>query len=112
LLWKSIVTNPLLSQTNLVLFLNKCDVLRAKLESGIRLGKYVISYGDRPNDFEHASVYLRRKFHNIHQEHSPTARTFYSHFTSVTDTKTTGVILENVTDMVVRANLKNSSLIP
>lgn len=55
LLWRSIVTNPLLAKTNLVLFLNKCDVLRAKLASGVRLGKYVISYGDRPNDFEHAS---------------------------------------------------------
>ena len=47
--------NPLLAKTNLVLFLNKCDVLRAKLNAGIRLGKYVISYSDRPNDFEHAS---------------------------------------------------------
>lgn len=55
LLWKSVVKNPLLAKTNLVLFLNKCDVLRAKLNAGIRLGKYVISYGDRPNDFEHAS---------------------------------------------------------
>ncbi len=55
LLWKNIVSNPLLAKTNLVLFLNKCDVLRAKLNSGIQLGKYVISYGDRPNDFQHAS---------------------------------------------------------
>ena len=55
LLWKSVVSNQLLAKTNLVLFLNKCDVLRAKLRAGIRLGKYVISYGDRPNDFEHAS---------------------------------------------------------
>lgn len=55
LLWKSVVSNQLLANTNLVLFLNKCDVLRSKLRAGIRLGKYVISYGDRPNDFEHAS---------------------------------------------------------
>lgn len=55
LLWKSIVSNPLLAPTNLVLFLNKCDVLKAKLAAGIRLGKYVISYADRPNDFQHAS---------------------------------------------------------
>ncbi|KAH8116109.1 G-alpha-domain-containing protein [Phellopilus nigrolimitatus] len=111
LLWKSVAANPLLAKTNLVLFLNKCDVLRAKLRAGIRLGKYVISYGDRPNDFEHASDYLRRKFYNIHNDHSPEPRQFYSHFTSVTDTKTTSVILENVADMVLRANLKNSQLI-
>ncbi|KAI5122002.1 hypothetical protein M0805_001834 [Coniferiporia weirii] len=111
LLWKSVVSNPLLAKTNLVLFLNKCDVLRAKLAAGIRLGKYVISYADRPNDFEHASDYLRRKFYNIHHDHSPEPRQFYSHFTSVTDTKTTAIILENVADMVLRANLKNTQLI-
>ena len=49
------MSNPLLAPTNLVLFLNKCDVLKAKLAAGIRLGKYVISYADRPNDFQHAS---------------------------------------------------------
>jgi len=111
LLWKSIVANPLLAKTNLVLFLNKCDVLRAKLASGIQLGKYVISYGDRPNDFQHASDYLRRKFYNIHQENSPHPRSFYCHFTSVTDTKTTAVILENVTEMILRQNLQRSALI-
>lgn len=111
LLWKNIVSNPLLAKTNLVLFLNKCDVLRAKLNSGIQLGKYVISYGDRPNDFQHASDYLRRKFYNIHQENSPHPRSFYCHFTSVTDTKTTAVILENVTEMILRQNLQKSALI-
>lgn len=111
LLWKSVVSNQLLAKTNLVLFLNKCDVLKAKLRAGIRLGKYVISYGDRPNDFEHASEYLRRKFYNIHHDHSPEPRQFYSHFTSVTDTKMTSRVLENVADMVLRANLKNSQLI-
>ena len=35
--------------------MNKCDVLKAKLKAGTRLGKFVISYGDRPNDFENAS---------------------------------------------------------
>ena len=62
--------NPLLAKTNLVLFLNKCDVLRAKLNAGIRLGKYVISYGDRPNDFEHASDCKRFFFlHHISAFH-------------------------------------------
>ena len=55
LLWKAIVSNPLLKKTSLVLFLNKCDILQAKLESGVRLADYVVSYGDRPNDFESVS---------------------------------------------------------
>lgn len=54
-LWKSIVSNQLLKSTDLILFLNKCDILKAKLESGIRFGTWVISYGDRPNTFEGAA---------------------------------------------------------
>lgn len=55
LLWKAVVANPLLAKTNLVLFLNKCDILQEKLASGIRFAQYVLSYGDRPNDFESVS---------------------------------------------------------
>lgn len=38
----------------LILFLNKCDLLDLKLNSGIRLAKYVRSFGDRNNDSETA----------------------------------------------------------
>ncbi|KAG1779399.1 guanine nucleotide binding protein, alpha subunit [Suillus placidus] len=55
LLWKAVCSNKLLANVDLVLFLNKCDILDAKLTSGIRLSKYVRSYGDRPNDMETAS---------------------------------------------------------
>lgn len=55
LLWKAVCSNKLLANVDLVLFLNKCDILESKLDSGIRLSKYVRSYGDRPNDIETAS---------------------------------------------------------
>jgi guanine nucleotide-binding protein alpha-1 subunit len=55
LIWSQIVSNQLLKDTELILFLNKCDILRGKLESGIRFREYVVSYGSRPNDFESAS---------------------------------------------------------
>lgn len=54
-LWTTIVSNPLLKNTNLILFLNKIDIMKAKLASGIRLSDYVVSYGDRPNDLESTS---------------------------------------------------------
>jgi len=69
LLWKHLVGNKLLKDTQMVLFLNKLDILRgwkttptflliplihhhaaAKLKSGIRFADYVVSYGDRQND--------------------------------------------------------------
>ncbi|KIJ61417.1 hypothetical protein HYDPIDRAFT_96606 [Hydnomerulius pinastri MD-312] len=110
LLWKNIVSHPLLKKTDLVLFLNKCDILRAKLASGIRLGDYITSYGNRPNDFESASTYLKKKFAGLMKEHAGD-RPFYCHFTSVTDTKSTSLILENVQDVIIRDNLKRSALV-
>ena len=55
LLWKSVCSNKLLANVELVLFLNKCDLLEAKLKSGIRLAKYVRSFGDRSNDLDTAT---------------------------------------------------------
>ncbi|KAF8189918.1 guanine nucleotide binding protein, alpha subunit [Mycena galopus ATCC 62051] len=54
-LWTTIVSNKLLSGTNIILFLNKIDIMKSKLESGIKLVDYVNSYAKRPNDFETAS---------------------------------------------------------
>ncbi|KAG2748662.1 G-alpha-domain-containing protein [Suillus brevipes Sb2] len=110
LLWKAIVSNPLLKKTELILFLNKCDILRSKLASGIRLADYIVSYGSRPNDFESASQYLKKKFVGLLKEHSP-ERLYYFHLTSVTDTKSTTYILENVQDVLVRDNLRRSALV-
>ncbi|EMD34878.1 hypothetical protein CERSUDRAFT_117074 [Gelatoporia subvermispora B] len=111
LLWKSIVSNVLLSHTSLVLFLNKVDILQAKLEAGIQFGRFIISYGDRPNNYESAAQYMRRKFAQIQKDYSPTQRPFYHHFTTVTDTKQTTKILRDVQDTVIQRNLKNSKLI-
>ena len=72
LLWKSIVSNKLLSDVNIILFLNKCDLLQvcshpeilaattltfcqAKLNAGMRLNQHMVSYGDRPNDYDSVS---------------------------------------------------------
>lgn len=52
LLWKAVCSNKLLANVDLVLFLNKCDILGAKLSAGVSLAKYVRSYGDRANDVD------------------------------------------------------------
>ena len=56
LLWRSVVMNRLIADVNIVLFLNKCDLLKAKLEGGVQLAYHMVSYGDRPNDYEAVST--------------------------------------------------------
>ncbi|KAH8799253.1 G-alpha-domain-containing protein [Flagelloscypha sp. PMI_526] len=111
LLWKALCSNKLLANVDLVLFLNKCDILEMKLNSGVHLVKYLKSYGDRPNDLDNVSKYLRSKFSAIQREYSPQPRKFYVWCTSVTDTATTAGIIASVRDMVIRQHLKHSKLL-
>ncbi|ELU38307.1 G-alpha domain-containing protein [Rhizoctonia solani AG-1 IA] len=81
---------------NIVLFLNKCDLLKKKLASGIKVSKYVTSYGERPNDYEaHSGVDFRTKFGAIQRDYSVAPRELYVHLTSVTDTRATSAIIHN-----------------
>ena len=54
MLWRAVAASKLLARTAIVLFLNKCDLLERKLRAGVRVRDFVHSYGDRPNDVEHA----------------------------------------------------------
>ncbi|KAJ7195254.1 G-protein alpha subunit-domain-containing protein [Mycena pura] len=49
-LWREIVGNPLLAKTALIVLFNKKDVLQKHIDAGVKVKKYVPSYGDRPND--------------------------------------------------------------
>lgn len=113
MLWKSIVTNPLLARTNLVLFLNKIDILKRKLEAGIRFADHIVSYGDRPNDYDNTSLYLRRKFGQIHKENlgKNKDRAFYAHCTEVTNPQSTQLILADLQESIVRKNLVQVHLV-
>jgi len=111
-LWTTIVSNKLLSNTNVILFLNKIDIMKSKLESGIKLVDYVNSYGKRSNDLESASSYLRKKFAGIQKENSPTSRVFYCHLTTATDRKSTSIVLANIKDMLMQQYLEDASLLP
>ncbi|KAI0081525.1 G-alpha-domain-containing protein [Panus rudis PR-1116 ss-1] len=110
-LWKSVVSNRLLANVNIILFLNKCDLLKAKIESGVRLSHHLPSYQNRPNDYGSVSEYFRNKFGAVHQSYTPNrGRELYIHFTSVVDTRRTSVIIYNVRDMILTGNLRSSAL--
>ncbi|KAG8905207.1 hypothetical protein FRB99_000476 [Tulasnella sp. 403] len=84
-LWADLCRNRILAKVPLVLFLNKCDRLKAKLESGVSLRNWVPSYGsERANDFATASAYFYSKFEYIKKSHSPPSREVFIHLTTMT----------------------------
>lgn len=54
-LWRLVCASKLLARTQIILFLNKCDLLDQKLKSGTRVRDYVRSFGDRSNDVDTVS---------------------------------------------------------
>ncbi|KAJ7610798.1 guanine nucleotide binding protein, alpha subunit [Roridomyces roridus] len=111
-LWQAVVSNKLLAKVNIVLFLNKCDLLQSKLDAGVRLNHHMISYGDRPNDYDSVSNYFRNKFAALHHAATPNKeRELYIHLTAVTDTRRTVTIISNVRDIIIKGNLKTMKLV-
>ena len=103
ILCMSVIGNSVLSWYTLLLVLNKCDLLQAKLQRGVRIRDSVPSFGDRKNDLPTATRCMSRMgfyshlnllkalrfsdfqqhFKEISRNSSPTQRTFYVHLTSV-----------------------------
>lgn len=54
-LWRLVCASKLLQNTQMILFLNKYDLLDQKLRRGVKVKDHVRSYGDRPNDVETVS---------------------------------------------------------
>ncbi|KIK55579.1 hypothetical protein GYMLUDRAFT_230926 [Collybiopsis luxurians FD-317 M1] len=111
ILWRSICTSKLLTKTQLILFMNKCDLLKLKLKHGTRIKDHLTSYGDRPNEVMDFVKYLREKFKEILKQNSPAPRKAYIYPTTVTDTQATAKTLALVRDGIFRENLARSHLI-
>ncbi|KAJ7135441.1 heterotrimeric G protein alpha subunit [Mycena crocata] len=111
LLWRSICSSKLLARTQLILFLNKCDLLKRKLKRGVKVKTYLPSYGDRPNEVMPVVKYLREKYKEIQKQHSPEPRVSYIYTTTVTDTTATAKTLHSIRDRVLRENLVTSNLV-
>ncbi|KAK6997395.1 guanine nucleotide-binding protein alpha-4 subunit [Favolaschia claudopus] len=110
-LFTQVCSNALLKSVHLVLFLNKTDLLKAKIDSGLRVQKYITSFGDRTNDYETVVQYFRAHFLQVHRRNNENRRVLYTHFTSVVDTKATQRIIGNVRDSIFRGYLQSAALV-
>jgi guanine nucleotide-binding protein subunit alpha len=110
-LWKQVMTNKVLVRTQVILFLNKYDLLVKKLKRGVRIGDFISSYAERENTPEAAVKYFEAHFKEVHRRHSPSDRALYIHVTSVIDTKSTTTTLTMVEDGILRRHLVRSQLL-
>lgn len=109
-LFTAICSNKLLKNSHLVLMLNKTDLLRKKLEAGVKVRKYITSYGDRPNTYADVSEYFRAHFIQVHRRHDISRRALYVHFTSMLDIRATQDIIVNVGEAIIRSHIAKTGL--
>lgn len=110
-LWKQVTSSTILESTQIILFLNKYDLLAKKLNRGVKIKDFISSYGDRGNTPEVAVKYFEAHFKEVHRKHSRSDRPFFVHVTSVVDTKATRVTLSVVEDSILRRHLVNAQLL-
>ncbi|GJE88602.1 guanine nucleotide-binding protein subunit alpha [Phanerochaete sordida] len=110
-LFTQICSNKLLKNAHLVLFLNKTDVLRAKLARGVQVKKYITSYGERPNEFDSVVGYFRAHFTQVHKRNNENMRVLYTHLTNVVDKTATQRIITDIRDSIFRVYLKDAALV-
>ncbi|KAA1473061.1 G-alpha-domain-containing protein [Dentipellis sp. KUC8613] len=110
-LWKTICMNKLLAGVDLVLLLNKIDILDAKLKSGIDFGTFVTSYREKPNDLESVMTYLKSKFLMIHKQYSKRDRAFHVHFTCATDPRATSIVLARIQEAIFKKNIESADFL-
>ncbi|KAJ7782560.1 guanine nucleotide binding protein, alpha subunit [Mycena maculata] len=106
----SIWTNELLKNAQLVLLLNKIDILRKKLEAGVQVRQYIPSYGNRPNNFSTAAEYFRSHFLAAHKKKDSFQRRLYVHLTTMLDVQATQVIITSVGDLIMRKHIAQTGL--
>ncbi|KIM31397.1 hypothetical protein M408DRAFT_327621 [Serendipita vermifera MAFF 305830] len=119
LLWTDISSSPLLARAHLILFLNKIDLLRKKLERGIKFGSFVRTY-EGPNDCDAVCKYMKKRFLSIYKEgleklkeseKASTSRIIKSFFTSALDLTSTREVIMQVESSILHDNLSNSKMI-
>jgi len=111
-LWKAIIASRMLQNTTMVCFLNKCDILKRKLRSGIQFRSFVKDYGDKPNDVSPVVKFIKERFKNIAVKYTVNPhRMTYIYTTSVTDTKATATTLKSVRDSIFREHLAEAGVV-
>lgn len=105
-LFDAISNSQWFRNTFIILFFNKTDLFKEKLEV-IKFADYVPGYqGD--NDFDSTITYLKKKFQGLSRL-TPN-KPIYVHLTCATDTKNMKFVFHTVSDVIIRNSLKASGL--
>ena len=103
MLFESIANSKYFEKSALILFLNKIDLFREKLSSGMSpISRYFPDYHGKPNDVTASQEFFAEKFKGLVRQSS---KEVYVHYTNATDTDLLKKTMASVQDMIVQRNL-------
>jgi GTPase SAR1 family protein len=122
-LWKEVCNNKWFARSSFVLFLNKSDLLREKIENETEVdGKSRLSltfpdYSGPPRNYDAALAFLREKYLEQSQSISvasamnPHPKTIYVHITCATDTNQMHLVFHDIRQSIVKEALAKSDIL-
>ncbi|OBZ91358.1 Guanine nucleotide-binding protein subunit alpha [Choanephora cucurbitarum] len=108
ILFDSICNSKWFEATSLILFLNKTDLFREKIEEQhVELSETFPDY-QGGSTYKEGCQYIMRRFLSLNKQPS---KQVYTHFTCATDTQQIGFVMSATNDVILRDNLNNQGLI-
>ena len=105
-LFDTICNSRWFQKTSIILFLNKTDIFKEKVER-VPIEDYFPDYRGGP-DFELGCQYFRERFEALNQS---TSKQLYTHFTCATDTNQMRFVMSAVNDIIIQTSLRNAGLL-
>ncbi|KAF2502610.1 guanine nucleotide binding protein, alpha subunit [Lophium mytilinum] len=103
MLFESISNSRYFEKSALILFLNKIDLFREKISSGMSpINKIFPDYTGKITDIEAGQEFFANKFRNLVRQQK---KEVYVHYTNATDTDLLKKTMASVQDMIVQRNL-------
>ncbi|KAI8618420.1 guanine nucleotide binding protein, alpha subunit [Chytriomyces sp. MP71] len=103
--FKSMCNHPMFKNTAVILFMNKIDLFRTKLETAL-IENYFPEFTG-PNTYERGSEFFARQFLALNKNPE---KKIYVHFTWATDTKQIKKILTMVNEIILSSNMASIGL--
>lgn len=104
-LFDSICNSRWFTKTSIILFMNKIDRFREKIEE-VPIEKYFPDYTDGPN-YESACKYFSERFMQLNQSET---KQIYVHYTCATDTNQIRFVMAAVNDIIIQNSLRQAGL--
>lgn len=101
LLFESIMSLTWFKRSSIILFLNKMDLFKGKLEEK-PVRDYFPDYQGANDDYHAASKYFASKFRGLNRTEE---REIYVHYTNATDTNLLKITMQSVQDTIIQSNL-------